>query len=100
MKGDQLCPTGCPTTAYLSLMEGFCPPGATGSRRMSELRDARTARVANIELGSKLRQPDLHALGQLVGRIHDQQAGAVESDLGVPRIQPHLADQRRRGHRA
>ena len=36
-------------------------------------------------------QPDLHALGQLIGRIDDQQAGAVERHPRIARIEPELA---------
>src|ERR1700738_408418 len=106
MNGDQLWPTGCPTTPYRSVMGprvswGHCAFGsAPASRRASQGRDARAARVAGIEPCLQLGQPEGHALGQLVRRIDDQHTGAVARPLGIPGIQPQLTDQGFAAHSA
>src|SRR5437016_555094 len=67
------------------------------SLHTSQFRDTRATRVADIEPGLQLRQPDLHALGELIGWIHDHQARAVQRDLRVTRVEPQFADPGFRG---
>src|SRR5215469_8813145 len=75
-------------------MSGFCSRAAPSSRSRPrsglQAAHARAAAVPQIEAGMQLRQPDLHALGELVWRIEDEHPRTVERNAGVARVEREL----------